>query len=423
MDGLVNDLLSIIAVYATTPVTLTLLTLSPYSTTGLYNLSLIKNKVTVETKGLHLDDRVLRAHTGSSLNVWWRYYLAINNTFYGRLLGGTWNYSVGELETTISEDTPVTACSSIAVSNPGSDYLYVVSLTDNGEIILRKYYEHGSGTAPIPSAEKNLVVRLGIGKRGRFLPYKGSNGRLYYLSERGEVYRIIIDYTERGAKLRYLSTPLISGDGLISVGAMSTGYSSDGIFAFYRDGSHSVYDREGEEVLAKIPNPTMKIIQFHSPYDGGAKVLTPTGEYQRIVLDRDTFELFVLGNGYGYDPKYWYNIVVDGGDNPGDKIDGTASIFYPKPISIDNIATRTNQIEYQGHFGFSGFLLYADRMIRYITRTKDDNTTIKNHVLSIGQHAATGQYVSQWGWNKALLTIVDVFVSENAADESVDGFV
>lgn len=83
--GISLDLVGIIALYSTIDVTLNLLTMSKSSDNwrDLYNQRLFRDKLDVETNGLHISPDVIDSYRSDTPTVWWRTYLANNHTFYG----------------------------------------------------------------------------------------------------------------------------------------------------------------------------------------------------------------------------------------------------------------------------------------------------------------------------------------------------
>lgn len=97
--GLPNELLGIISIYATTAVTIEVATMSRDSGRVIYSGSVWKEKIQYETQGLMIDSAVIEAAKGESTNVWFRYYLCKNRTFWGSAL-----HTSGRKETKV---TPV----------------------------------------------------------------------------------------------------------------------------------------------------------------------------------------------------------------------------------------------------------------------------------------------------------------------------
>lgn len=175
MNGLFGDILNIVSIYATTAVTLELITLAREGCMGAYSNVLWKEKLRYETRGRMVDPAVIESDKRTSTDVWFRYYLARNRTFWGTVMRVRTSKDDSLLP--IPLPTPATSVA-VWARNGERPTLTICQLDDMRVIITADRGKMDTRTLP-------------FGERIR--EYVTCSSQVFFITERGNVYRIRID--------------------------------------------------------------------------------------------------------------------------------------------------------------------------------------------------------------------------------------
>lgn len=274
-----NDLVNIIATYATTTVTIDLITLSRDNARIIYSGVMWKSKLQYETRGQLLDPGVIEANKGTctTCGVWWRYYLCKNRTFWGDVIRAQ-IYELDMNPVQVDLPGPVTG---IGVHRAGMSY-FVYQLDDLRLVIV----ESGSETSTpmvLP-----FVPRVQIRD---FIPFSGD---IILLTERGTAYSL--ESRDGEYSLKALDW---AGDDLTCVGFLSRVSASSSHVALHRDRKLRTQSDEvslgGSDVIELVGYSTLSVNgarQYMTSDDRGTITYIPDhrspGEYYQIDYEGPT---------------------------------------------------------------------------------------------------------------------------------------
>lgn len=175
--ALVNDLLAIIATYATQSVTFTLLSMDVFLVDRLYRTDLWYHKVLYENKGLHVASNIISGK-------WFNNYRLVNRTYNGDL--GIVSYPYDSKDITIISWRAV----------HGIQYR-----TSRG---MRIMIQDDSGTVNVYNDQVALISTYGSLPYFRTISNYKTDQRIYCSDERGRVYDYWYGYSDEPPQIRLI---------------------------------------------------------------------------------------------------------------------------------------------------------------------------------------------------------------------------